>query len=126
MDTFSDQAEYAPAETAAPPFPGDVKKGDKGPKVKVWQQMLKQRVTNASLKIDGVYGKDTFRYAMWWQVKRPHSRPVMDRALPAGFMGPHMWHSLVMNVMYGEDDSEEFDPDQPIEELLTPPIPSDN
>ncbi len=75
---------------AAPPCPGTVRQGDRGPVVRTWQHELNARVYGAGphrLAVDGVFGPATENIVRDFQGKR---RLVVD-----GIAGPATWRALV-------------------------------
>jgi len=68
------------------PYPGSVRRGDTGARVRIWQDVLRQR--GYAIAVDGVFGPGTLANLTDWQ--RTH--PPLKRD---GVGGPDTWHSLL-------------------------------
>lgn len=67
------------------PYPGQVEMGNRGPAVKVWQTVLRER--GYRITVDGDFGPATNHVVRDWQSK--HGLTV------DGIAGPATWHSLL-------------------------------
>lgn len=81
-DCYYSRGKFAPA--AVPPFPGTVRRGDRGEAVRQVQQRLADRGWH--IDVDGIFGPQTERVVTQFQAEKGL---VVD-----GIAGPQTWHAL--------------------------------